>query len=761
MDKVFFYASSRDSLPAAFSDLQTNIEGSQESLFSLVFSSFGVACETDKTGTAILSSDTNLKCVASPGTLTISPGYAITSGMHYLYVDALDTRTISEGTDYSYGDTIYLAYSGQMSRLKEQAKGFYLNTAGGGFQPTRETGVWRVTTVNPGVSGVVLCSVAVSDVVTDLRANNLLKFNRKLVDDIYIVKKDKEADFQLNVILLSGLVFEDIASAYNYTITPVSGLTANVTHSGIQLLTAVSGQHTHGAGNQYLSRIANITETVWSDVDHFFNSGYVSSGGYQFLHDQNLREVTTHPLYGFLQRGVINFQDGQGERQVITRKVASVPNVPSGIAFSLVQERAPEAATRELRDAMRAYSIKQFQIVENQSAYAALAYLRNYAATVATASGYTTSSGLQTNGLFMAEASGVVADGYATDLGTLHLTSAYDTDTVSQVMGVMYTLMTGKESDQVALDSSLTALSKNILTKGARMKVRPEAVINKKYHARISWTEPELVDLEYITGYDVRVYRYNADAINPGNKTPDELTTNYAADIVGIKNESTPNNRLTVTTYTERQVDTYPIDTSTSDDKYAWEFGLRVPIDSVAYGNMSPQIGDYITIRDEDDMTLETKTLVKHGEDSALGVFYLQFTEAFGFTPAAADKIYHRRTIWDSSTANTHIMFPIDIDQCYIAYVRAINEHNLASAWSAPVYQLTNTLPDNQGVILISGVTDDAEYLEQITTIEGDAFAHKFSTQMLALERQIVAAPNTEAFAAVVQTLNESVAPSS
>lgn len=761
MDKVFFYAGSRDSIPEAFSDLQTNIELSQEAFFNLVFSSLGVACETDKTGTAILSSDTNLLCVAGAGTVTISPGYAITSGLHYLYVAPTDSRTLTEGIDYAYGDTIYLAYSGQMSRLKERAKGFYLDTAGAGFQPTRETGVWRVTTTNPGVSGVVLCSVDPGDdIVTDLRANNLLKFNRKLADDIYIVKKDKEADFQLNVILHSGLVFEDIASAYKYTITPVSGLSDNVTHSGIQLLTAVSGQHTHGTGNQYLSRIVNLTETVWADVDHFFNSGYTNSDGYQFLHDQNLREVTTHPLYGFLQRGVINFQDGQGERQVITRKVASVPNVPSGIAFTLIQERAPEAATRELRDAMRAYSFKEHEIVENQSAFAALAYLRNYAATVATASGYTTSSGLQTNASFMYEASGVIADGYAASYDTLYLSSTYNTETVASVMNQIYSLMATKETEQTALNSTLEILSKDILSKGARMKVRPNAVVNKKYHARLSWTEPALVDLEYITGYDVRIYQYNADATNPGTVTPLQLITNYAADVISVKNETTPSNRLTITNYTSRVVDSYPVDTSLSDDKYAWAAYLRVPIASAAYSAMNPQIGDYITIKDATDSTEETKVLVKHGYDSAIATYYLQFTEPFSFVPAASDDIYHGRTTWDTSTANTSIMFPIDIDQCYIAYVRSINEHNLSSEWSDPVYQLTNSLTDNVGVALISGVTDDAEYLAQITTIEGNAFAQKFSTQLLALERQIVAAPNTEAFAAVVQTLNE-VSPSS
>ncbi len=757
MNKVFLYTNTRDSLPSAFADLQANIEENTSDFFSLVFSSFGVASETDKTGTTVKSSDTNLKCTAAGGSLTIAPGYAITSGLHVLYAAPGDPRTLVEGVDYAANDYIYIAYSGSDSRLVEQAKGFFLDTTAAGWKNTRQEGVWYATTINPGVSGVLLCQIGAGDTVTDLRQNNLLKLNHKLVNDVYVVKKDREADFQMNVILQSGLVLDDVASAYNYTITPLSGLTASVTHSGIQLFTAVSGQHTHGAGNQYLSRIENLTETRWADIYSFFNSGYVSSGGYQFLHDQNLREVTTHPLYGFLQRGVINYQDGHGERQVLTRKVASVPNVPSGITFSLIQERAPEAATRELRDAMRAYEFIQHRTVENQSAYAALAYLRNYAATVATASGYTTSSGLQTNTLYMLEASGVIADGYAASYDALYLSTGYNNQTVASVMNQMYTLMTTKETEQTAIDSTATTLRRDILTKGARMKVRPNAVINRKYHARLSWTEPALVDLEYITGYDVRIYQYNADAVNPGVQTPEDLTMNFAADIVSIKNETTPSNRLTVTNFNLRAADNAPSNILGSDDKYAWQAGLRVAIDATAYSNMSPMTGDYITIQDADDDTMETKVLVKHGQDTGLSVYYLQFNDAFSFVPVALDKIYHKRPSWDSSTANTHVMFPIDIDQCYIAYVRSINEHNLASEWSAPVYQLTNTLPDNQGVILISGVSDDAEYLAQITTIEGDALAHKFSTQMLALERQIVSAPNTEAFAAVVQTLNESL----
>lgn len=755
MSKVFLYPNTRDSIPAAFDDLQNYVISGQNGFLGRIFSSLGVASETDNTGIAVLSTDTNLKCTSdTPGHLTIAPGYAITSGFHVLYVAATDSRTLTEGTEYSYGDTIYLAYSGISSRLKEQAKGFFLDTTASGNVYTREISSWRVTTTDPGVSGVVLCSVAASDVVTDLRANNLLKFNHKLVDDIHIVKKDRENTLDMNLILSSGLVISDIGGSYEYTIDPLTGLTGNVTHSGIHLVTAISGQHTHGANNEYLTRIVTLTETKWAELDHFLNSGYTSSGGYQFLHDQNLRNVTTHPLYGFLQMGLINYQDGHGERQVLTRKVASIPNVPSGVTFSLIEERAPENATRKLRDAMRAYNYQEQAYVENMSAYASIASLRSVVSAYAAASGYTTSEDLQTDTYIMLQASGVVADAYAT-YDTLYLSATTSGYTTSEVLSQMYSLMGDLDTAKASINSELTVLGKDILSKGARMQVRPNAVINKKYHARLYWEEPALVDLENIIGYDVRIYRYNSDAVNPGAVTPETLVSNYTSDIIGVTNQSTANKRITLTALTGGTAKDPPSSLVGSDDPYAWNLALRVYISDADYTAMDPDIGNFITIVDDTDGTTETKTLVKHGTDTGLSAKYLQFAEPFSFIPQNPDIITQVKPTWDTSTANTSVMFPIDIDQAYIAYVRAVNEFNMASAWTTAVYQRTNDLPDNQGVVLISGVQDDAEYLAQINTIQKNELLRGVTDQLANLERAQAAAPDNASYTALVQTVAE------
>lgn len=755
MNRVHLYANTRDSLPLAISGMQDYAETEKQRFFSQVFSSLGVASETDETGLSIHEADTNLKCTESGGTLTISPGFAITSGYHYIKVASTDTRTFTEGVDFDYTNTIYIRNVETGTRLVEQAKGYYLDTAGIGNRNTRVLDSWQMTTVDPGISGVALCVPVSNGVTTDLRASSLLKFNNKLADDTKIVKKDRDAEFDHNIILNSGLFMKDPISGSEFHISGLTELPGIIKFTGNDFVAAISGAHEHGAGNENLSRINTLTGSLWPDVNSFYNSGYVSSGGYYFLHDQNLRTVTTHPLYGFLQMGVVNYQDGHGERQVLTRKIASVPNAPDDLEFSLIQERAPEAATRKLRDAMRAYTFKEYEHVFNQSAYTALTAYYNDVAALAASSGYTNSSGIQTNAYLIAEASGLISAAYISGLVQFYLTTIQNDKSLEQVLSQISVAAGDYETAKATLDSDLDILSKDILTKGARMKVRPNAVVNTKYHARVSWTEPSLVDSEDIMGYDVRIYQYNADAGDPGSVTPSQLQASYSSDIVREQNVSTPRKRLTLTAQNNGAVDSAPT-TTNSEDKPAWDQGLRVAITTASYASMSPTIGDYITINGE------THILVKHGTDTGIGTQrYLQFAEAWDTVPSPSDVISCDRPTWDTTTANTSVVFPIDIDQAYIAYVRSVNEFNMASAWSTAVYQATNSLEDSVGIPLISGVQDDAEYLAEINRIERKQLTKTFENQILNLERTVAALPDNLTIANLVtQVTNLSAASS-
>lgn len=748
MDRVYLYVGTRDSIGEAVSGVQTYTENEKQRVLGLIFSSLGVASETDEGGTEVHANDTNLKCTESGGSLTISPGYAITSGYHYINVASTDSRTFTVGVDFDYGDTIYVRNTEVLSRIKERAKGYYLDTFGPGTHYTRGEDSWALTTADPGVSGVALCIPVSDGVTTDLRKSNLLKFNHKFVDDTNIPKKDREAEYTLNVILNSGLVMKDSVSGYEFRISGITGLTGNIEFTGQQFQASVSGAHEHGTNNAFLTRVDAITDTYWPDVFSFFASGYVSSGQQYFLTDQNLRDVTTHPLFGFLQRGIINYQDGHGERQVLTRKIASTPNIPSGVTFTLIQERAPEYATVQLRDAMRAYTYKEKDKVFKLSAQAGLSAFYNDVASYSAANGYTSSSGLQGDTYIMAEASGLIAATYVSGYDDLYLGLTTSGQPLASVLSLISTTAGSYETAADAVDADLDSLGTEILDKGSRIQVRPNATINKKYHARLSWTEPVLIDNEDIMGYDVRIYKYNADATNPGDITPQQLQDNYYPDIIREQNISTPRKRLTLTSRNNGVVDADPT-TTNSDDKPAWDQGLRVAITAASYASMNPSIGDYITINDE------THLLVKHGIDTGIGTQrYLQFAEAYSTTPSPSDVIYCKGPSYDTSTANTSVVFPIDIDEAYIAYVRAVNEYNLASDWTTAVHQSTNYLADSAGVLLISGVQDDAEYLTQIKRIEADRLTSKFENQIVNLQRQIDAAPDAVTISNIITSLN-------
>jgi hypothetical protein len=115
------------------------------------------------------------------------------------------------------------------------------------------------------------------------------------------------------------------------------------------------------------------------------------------------------------------------------------------------------------------------------------------------------------------------------------------------------------------------------------------------------------------------------------------------------------------------------------------------------------------------------------------------------------------RPYYDTSTANTFVQFPIDIDEAYIAYVRAVNENNICSDWTTAVYQDTNSLPDNYGVVLISGIQEDAEYLEEIERIRQTQLTRKYETQIVNLQRQIDSKIGAVEFANLTQTVNENL----
>jgi hypothetical protein len=426
-----------------------------------------------------------------------------------------------------------------------------------------------------------------------------------------------------------------------------------------------------------------------------------------------------------------------------------------------VQERAPENAPRLLRDAMRAYTFKEQQSVLNQSAYAGLSTFDSYIAAAASASGYTTSSGLQTDPGVMAEASGLISAGYVTGYADLYLDAANSGLSVATVMSQVETLMSQKNTEKETIDTDLEVLSKDVLAKGARMKVRPNATINKKYHARVSWSEPALVDEESIIGYDVRIFKYNADAPIPSSGiTPTQLISTYAADIIGETNVSTPRKRKALTEIADLSTKFYEFNGTGSLYQSRWTSGYRIAISGVNPSSLGIKVGD----------------ILKHTADF-VNITSYSFVVGFGFEDIDGDPIrrYYidvaspidvastsdtgnvSRPYYDTSTANTFVQFPIDIDEAYIAYVRAVNENNICSDWTTAVYQDTNSLPDNYGVVLISGIQEDAEYLEEIERIRQTQLTRKYETQIVNLQRQIDSKIGAVEFANLTQTVNENL----
>ena len=788
MNRVYLFPNTRDSIPEAISGIQNCTEIEKQRFFGQVFSSLGVACETDETGLAVNEDDTNLKCTYVSNTLTISPGYAVTSGFHWLNVTAVATFDIN--VDFSDGDTIYIRHSGILSRLKEQAKGFFYDTASSGWVNTRSSDSWALTTTDPGVSGVVLCRIS-GGAVTDLRANNLLKFNNKLADDTKIAKKDRTAEFEKFIVLTSGLKFSDTYTDYKFTINPMTGMVDDVDYTAMQLLTSISGQHEHGDNNDNLTNLNSLVDpnNAWPRVDAFINSGYTTSGGESFLHDSsaavdkiksiaatgswaaldafinsgyttsggesflhanNLRTVASSPLYSFLKFGVISFGDGYS-RKVLTKKISSIPNYPSGITFSLV-ETAPSTTTSQLQDALVAYKVSERGLIFNTKAYSAITDFNSELLSLAAVNGYTTSSGLQTNSYLMSGATNLVTKNYVDSLSSMYLSSAEVDKTIEEVSAQILLLASSKSSEITDNNSTLDLLGKEILDKGARSASTLNDPFAITYQLKLSWNTPEIINNEDILRYDIRLFQYNNSATPNPEHSPSQLLQDGSDNILSDRTYTVGSYSLTQDEMGNLVTVAMPSNYQNSDEPMAWQLGYRIGVTDNSYNTVNPAKGDTVFI-DGDGGHI----IVDHGNDSGISTHYIQIPDTLTHPDPDIDCSVLRDVV--NTDIPTSYTFPVSPDQSWIAYVRSINENNVSSAWSPMEYTKVNDLVSpSTGLPIGSGISFYNNYVSEVSRVQQDQLLRKVEEKILNLQRQIEVMPNSVTIANLIQSVNNNIA---
>ena len=543
-----------------------------------------------------------------------------------------------------------------------------------------------------------------------------------------------------------------------------------------------------------------------------FRVGYVDEGDPGSIVLTVLDAITQHPELELLFRnGIINLQDGHGDRLIETRKIPSQPNAPSLLESNLslkVHSTSPEKdvalrlaldnylATKVSVEAIVAqltllttyrslvnqkrllgYSLDQIRgdadvdgakdndvrNKKNDLIIAGAGDVSREAGTLSITSGSANVSGTGTSFDSSLEGKKILlhAEGLQKEytvqtvnvpLQTLVLTevagetepSAYfykaDATALGYGGGVssgadmiseVDTHKAGKDSARSLLIEEKVSHGNSVLT----LYTEDDEVQEDSYSLLLTWDKPDLVDLEEIKSYRIRVYELaNTRTQIPQSISKEELEASHVDIIYRSKDFHTVERQKI------EEQDATDVTTSGS---------TTTVIKLGGSGNFQPNT------RVEVDGVSRVIKSVNAGEKT------IELLTALDTAPVSGLTVNSYRIAWDGEVFTERYQQPVRTGQQLVIYAQAITEYDVASSWSTGLVVLTDDLEAADSKKLSELVAERMSTKKLRFEVERDRLALEYQEQIFALQRAVAEGATQEQLDSVVGAVEELQTPAS
>jgi len=685
MDRVIVTNNTRVNFSSVFTDLQNNIETELSRIYADIFQEFGVVAPTVSGIIDPNSTDLLLTQGGATNHIVVGAGHGVTSTGELIIVSAPgETFTVS-GTG-----TLYIEPKVINTNFVEYVAGFQYG-GGEAVVPSRSiTGV-KLTTTDPGVSGILLGDVTMSGTtitdITDRRSENLLKLNLDLYDEVDVVRTNQNsvitATVQLNALVLKSMTSENL-------LTISGGIDTNVNISLANLRDINTWKHTHVEDTLIP---ADVTITA-SGINNFFNNG------------------------------IVNLGDGAGDLILTGDVIPSRPTTVSGIATELNSYLQTSTFGESLLADLATYRASRISIVQETNKRNSMTRIQ----------GVVTSWLVNNSGLAWEDTwtDLTVIDAYnhtISGLGQWIVDYGYATraevgfsgpnvgTTGSDLATYMGTVADLAENERAILSSTTQALGESIAIQTERIRNQPE-LTKPIYKAKVTWPEPTLVNNESLIKYEVKIFKMVAGDYSTIPTYP-QMTSNdiNVQSTIAIETAHTSEARTIL-----EAIGTKSITTVNSDTSFVLSNIAEVQSgDFIEFGSGG---GDQSKIDSVSAGTL-TVTLIK----------------PFNTAPVATNNLSIRRKKRESTDGERAYSITVDRDQTYIVYVRAVSDQNIRGHWSTGELITTNALTIGADTLLNLLNSRDAisREAEQAKT---EALRAELEDTTAELSRQIAAQPD-------------------
>ena len=730
MEKERVLPGTRISIPVMMEHLQEDIQLNTWRDFNALIDTYGICCDVIS---GLEIADSALKVVLAPYPLELDPtllwvlpGTGLTEGFNYIDVSAAEI--VNPPDDET--STLYIKYTGEPYELATIVNAFlYGDRTVTAY--TREHASYEfVFDDDPGISGLLLAEVTtdyngVITSIVDRRGENILKLKHSIFPDT-VVKTDRSSTINGDVTIDGTLNL----SGNNAGLLEIqnSGLEQrSVSITTGQLRDACEWEHWHG------EEVIQGERTVLDSVNAITANSEINN---------------------LFRSGIINFQDGYGDRFIVTEIIDGIPDYPWPLNVTLQIPIEDPRISRTLTDLIGSYNLKEVESSHNINANTAI---NNWMQTIqdfiandpdAMCSDFygdsdtmPLASGLWSMSYVYDSAGNIISD-YANAIDALGLENS------SNPLGTMYTsvaeILAGIAEEGSRLGTQIETLAGQISQQDSIMNTHPaQPGDNRTYLAALYWTDPTYGGSEVpIAEFHVRVIKIRPESSIPdGSELPVVLGGNYSGDII-----STNDIRLTnaVKVLTNLNAQTQVISNATSSNIFY-------------VGDTSDmQVGDVVKISSDSNGTsvLHTALVTEIGSDETGDYVVLAAP-----SPVPISHDYYvtpYRPEWETIPNTGGVVYyrmGVETNQEYIAFVRSVSPLGYASSWS-PGYRFnSDNLFDDNGRSLREHVNEDVNIMSTARTIERKTLKRDMETQLLAVQQLVSAMPTQYQFATITETL--------
>lgn len=735
-----------DSLPAIISGVHQYTETNLENLLRVLVQSPGVACRlVDGVATG-----TNLEASIDGSDVDIGAGFAITPDYQYIY--CAGGGTVIAPSD---GDYIVARYANTYADSVTGLDGFVYPS---GLTPSYKTinASYTFTGVSPGdydsATELLLAHYhSAGPSVTDARASGVLQLRDSIVSELY-ASVDKDDIYFSGLVGASGLyignkilILADATEA-TYTITASGFKEILDIGSGI----AYNGTYDRddGQGNRTIV-----------DEEHILPQHSTGMSG-------------IGELEGLFRDGVIDYDDGYGMREVQAWTVPVQPGVPTSLGYTIFYHE-PDQEFKSIVDAASiAFNITQADRSKILLGRSLVTELQNRTVNymildpVATVSGvyysYTNTgvNSVEASGIW-ASVTGIVTGNYsynssyntitATELGWAEPATNVTTltDTISNASTYIGELLAdASDSIQASVDAKQAEVenaASALIEENNKLAIYPSRAL-KSFACRLSWTAPALINNQKIKNYEVKVVQVKGSGAE--NKTMAQLFNIYSEQVKGVYRDHI--------TQELRSVD--------KNGRYLYD--ARNPVlmeDYSDYPNKQIHVSgvntSYVTAQDRVKIGTSysrVKSFNFWGPSTAASGMVDLYISISGGTGDSVEFISEVPDDTIYGIYGTSYSFDVVPDHYYMAYTRAVNIYDYASAWTDGLFiDVRTTTASGQSSTVQQMVTADTKSQADAELAKTKAVSLDTQKQLTALEQMVTAKPSLETMINVVTAINQ------